>query len=319
MKHPGGLVQGLGGPVAIAPGAELGLPAEHIGGRVFKAWPWDSDGIGDTMVDFARARPDLFPGIAQPLQRERMQTADPWNPEAGGPMVNTYGRAADAILKGYRVERRGAPGKDGRVDVVVSEASGAIVYTGSPYNYDPAATNLRDTVAFVGGALAGYAAVAALGGAAAGSAAAGSAAGGQAAAASSIEAAFAEAVAASGTLAPEGVAALIPSGAALGGAGALTGGALTLGAAGVAAGGAAAGASSLSSAVDAAVESIKAAAVKAAQSIASAKLVQAVAGGQVAPNVARPAPVAYPSQGVGATSPAFVMAAGALLVAAVVL
>jgi hypothetical protein len=164
--------------VGIDPRAVLSIPAAEIGGRVFKTWPWYSDGIGDTLLDLARARPDLFPGVPLPLVRSRYLVPD--GGEAGtGEMRNRYGREADAVLSRYRVERRGAPGNDGRVDVVIDVRNGALVYAGATYNYDPAKTNLQDAVTFVGGALAGYGLVTALGGAVAG--ASGAAAGGGAA------------------------------------------------------------------------------------------------------------------------------------------
>ncbi len=84
----------------------LGTPTEKLG-KTFKTFDWNSDGIGNTMLDFMRSRPDLFQGIEVPSERKRVagQADESGNAE----MFNSYG-AADDILKNYKVERRGAAG-----------------------------------------------------------------------------------------------------------------------------------------------------------------------------------------------------------------
>lgn len=255
----------------IAPGAVLGTPADRIGSRVFKRWAWNSDGIGTTMLDFARSRPDLMGGAVPALERYSLEdTANPENPQSV-PRLR-YGSAADAVFRRFHVERRGVDGmRDGRTDVVFETGSGRIHYSGRPYGYDPASVLVRDAATFIGGAVAGFFAVTAAAGAVAGAST-------HAAASGSIDAAFADLATATGTLAPEGVGSLIPAGATLGGPGVLTGGALTLGAATAPSVSAVGAAASNASTVDKAVAALQSSAIKAADKLLVGKLVQLIAG-----------------------------------------
>ena len=155
----------------------LAQQTSNLGDRVFKEWGYNSDGIGNTMQDFYRARPDLFQGINFAPRRLAEET------ETGsGANYWDFGKAGNDALSHYKVQRRGEDGmKDGRRDVVVDSRTGEIVYAGAnPYTHDPAKTNLKDAATFAALALGGYYGVNALGGmgGAAGGGAAGGAAGG---------------------------------------------------------------------------------------------------------------------------------------------
>jgi hypothetical protein len=139
----------------------LAQQTANLGDRVFKEWDYSADGIGNTMQDFYRARPDLFQGVNFDPRRLAQET------ETGsGPNYWDFGQAGNQALSPYRVQRRGEAGmQDGRRDVVIDSRTGEVVYAGAdPYSYDPAKTNLNDALEFGALVAGGYYGVNALNG-----------------------------------------------------------------------------------------------------------------------------------------------------------